>query len=217
MDRNHALRFDFEISLNDALPLYFFDADGNRAGMVWFVHRMTDKNAGYDAEEAMRQAGELGLVEGSYKAAAQAYIDGLKKSPVPAAAAVMTKEARAETPAPSAPAQAATADPAPAAPAVAPDQTTIPAVPDSIALPLPDAASLDLAATGRSGRGAAPREVAAARDPTAWRPYIALVLAALGVPVAYCGRSIIQFRGLVRASLPKPARRVRSLPAVSGE
>jgi hypothetical protein len=185
--------------------------------MLWYVHRMTDRKAGYDSEEALRQAGELGLGEDSYKIAAEAYLDGLKKSPVPSAAAAGTTPVATDAALPGAPSRRAAAPSLPEAAPLVPDQTTIPAVPDSIALPLPDAATLDLAATSQPGTPAAPRAVSSIRDPDAWRPYLALVLAALGVPIAYCGRSLIQFRGLVRASLPKPGRRLRSLPAASGE
>ena len=59
VDRDHVSRFVFEISLADARPLYFFDTDGKRAGMLWYLHRMTDKNENYDSEEASRQAEEL--------------------------------------------------------------------------------------------------------------------------------------------------------------
>src|SRR5262249_22844933 len=88
IDRDHVNRFKFEISLEDARPLYFFDTDGNRAGMLWYIHRMTDGKDSYDAEEALRQAGELGLVDEAFQKAGQKYLDGLKKpaSPVPSTA-----------------------------------------------------------------------------------------------------------------------------------
>jgi protein tyrosine phosphatase (PTP) superfamily phosphohydrolase (DUF442 family) len=230
VDRDHVTRFEFEISLADARPLYFFDTDGNRAGMLWYLHRMTDERDSYDAEEALRQAAELGLGDDAFKNAAQTYLDRLKKAAAPGPSSAPAAPA---TPAP-APAprranttrvpasSAATSEPAsvgaskaPAgARAVLPDQTTIPEQPQTIALP--DAATLDLA------RATPPRAAAAGdnpptADPNAWRPYLAMVFAAMGVPLAYCGRSLIQFRGLLRASLPAPGRRLRSLPGESGE
>jgi hypothetical protein len=211
MDRNNANRFEFEIALTDALPLYFFDADGNRAGMLWYVHRMTDKKAGYDDEEALRQAGELGLVDRACKKAAQAYLDGLKKSAVRPPAAASTP-AQPPPPAAAAPKPVVTDVPAPTA---TPDQTASPGQHEPIALP--DPATLDLARETPPALPPAPRDVSLTGDPNAWRPYLALVFAMLGVPAAYCSRSLIQFRGLVRASLPKPARRLRSLPSGSGD
>jgi protein tyrosine phosphatase (PTP) superfamily phosphohydrolase (DUF442 family) len=229
VDRDHVTRFEFEISLAEARPLYFFDTDGNRAGMLWYVHRMTDGKESYDAEEALRQAGEIGLVEEAFKKAGQSYLDRLKKpagtpapSSTPAAPATSATAPRrvsmnAVPASPSAPAEPETVEasaPPSAAPPAAPAPTTDPEPSETIALP--DAATLDLARAG-AGAPAPPNDNPATADPNAWRPFLALVFAALGVPVAYCGRSLIQFRGLMRASLPAPARRVRSLPGGSGE
>src|SRR5262249_12886304 len=77
----------------------------------------------------------------------------------------------------------------------------------------PAAAALDLAT------GVTPTRPAAgtSRDPSAWQPLLSLVLAGLGVPLAYFSRSVLAFRARVRASLPGPRRRLRSLPAGSGE
>ena len=219
VDRDHVSRFVFEISLADARPLYFFDADGNRPGMLWYVHRMTDKNESYDPQEATRQAEELGLGNDAFKKAGQTYLDGLKKVPAPAPAPAqapaqvgMTRPAT-RTAAGGEPATAAASSPLTEAPDGLPDETTTPAKPETLIVP--DAASLDMA---RVTDPTPPQvDASSTRDPNAWRPFLALLLAALGVPVAYCGRSLIQFRGLVRASLPRPQRRLRSLPAASGE
>jgi protein tyrosine phosphatase (PTP) superfamily phosphohydrolase (DUF442 family) len=231
VDRDHVNRFEFEISLEGARPLYFFDTDGNRAGMLWYIHRMTDGKESYDAEEALHQAGELGLLDEAFRKAAQKYLDGLKKPAssvppsAPAAPAPAQAPRRASTtpgpaperpgaPGPAGPAPVGAGAPAPAARAGLPEQSTIPANPETIALP--DPGTLDLARVAPPPV-APPPDSAAAADPNAWRPYLALVFAALGLPVAYCGRSLIQFRGLLRASLPAPGRRLRSLPGGSGE
>jgi protein tyrosine phosphatase (PTP) superfamily phosphohydrolase (DUF442 family) len=230
LDRDHVSRFEFEISLADARPLYFFDTDGNRAGMLWYVHRMTDGKDSYDAEEAMRQAGEVGLVAEGFRKAARTYLESLKKAagPTPAPAAAPGEPAQPPAvggsaslpPRPAGPNRSAgegASAPRPGASPLLPDQSTIPAKPETIALP--DAGVLDLA-QAPAPAPAAPRHdlpVAAAGDPDAWRPYLAMVFAAFGVPLAYCGRSLIQYRGMVRASLPKPVRRLRSLPGASGE
>jgi hypothetical protein len=232
VDRDHVTRFEFELSLADARPLYFFDTDGNRAGMLWYVHRMTDEKDGYDAEEALRQAGELGLVGDAFKKAAQTYLDRLKKAaspgpssapatptpaPAPRRASTSTTPVPASPPARTGPASAGASAPPPGTRAGLSDQSTIPEQPAE-AIALPDAATLDLARAVPPPK-VSPREnpVASASDPNAWRPFLALVFAAMGVPVAYCGRSLIQFRSLLRASLPAPARRLRSLPGGSGE
>jgi protein tyrosine phosphatase (PTP) superfamily phosphohydrolase (DUF442 family) len=231
VDRDHVSRFVFEISLADARPLYFFDADGKRAGMLWYLHRMTDKNETYESEEAARQAEELGFGDGAFKQAAQRYLDGLKKAPTPAPAPEPAKSTSQDVPTPATtrPASASklpragsaaadtAASPVPGAPAGLPDQATIPEKPDFLVLP--EAATLHLAraADATTSTTSVRRDGSSVRDPNAWRPYLALILAALGVPVAYCGRSVIQFRGLLRASLPKPRRPLRSLPTASGD
>ncbi len=225
VDRDHVARFGFEIALADARPLYFFDADGKRAGALWYLHRMTDKNESYDSEEASRQAEELGYGDGPFKKAAQTYLDSLKKAaaPAPTPASPPAKAPGQDVSTPAPPRTAAAVQPVPApglapgAPPVLPDQSTIPEKPESLVLP--EAATLNLARATDANISTAPtrRDGSTAGDPNAWRPYLALILAALGVPIAYCGRSIIQFRGLIRASLPKPRRPLRSLPAASGE
>jgi protein tyrosine phosphatase (PTP) superfamily phosphohydrolase (DUF442 family) len=53
-------------------------------------------------------------------------------------------------------------------------------------------------------------------DPTAWRPYGALLLTVLAVPLAYWSRTGLTFRARPRASLPGSVRRPRSLPPASG-
>ncbi len=58
------------------------------------------------------------------------------------------------------------------------------------------------------------------QDTTAWRPFAALLLTALSVPLAFAGRSALSHAvGSVarRASLSAPVRPSRSLPAESGE
>ena len=41
IDREHLARFNFELALGDARPLYFFDRDGDRAGTLWYIRRIT--------------------------------------------------------------------------------------------------------------------------------------------------------------------------------
>ncbi len=56
----------------------------------------------------------------------------------------------------------------------------------------------------------------AMRDPAAWRPFGALLLAMLGVPLAFLGRSGLGRLHVKRASLPAPRRSPKSLPPASG-
>ncbi|HEV3168433.1 MAG TPA: hypothetical protein VGZ22_30790, partial [Isosphaeraceae bacterium] len=54
-------------------------------------------------------------------------------------------------------------------------------------------------------------------DPTAWRPFAALLVTGLGVPLAYWGRmSLFSLGAYVRASLPGPGPSPKSLPPASG-
>src|SRR5262249_1275455 len=54
LDSDHISRFESELSSSDARPIYFCDADGTRAGALWYIRRMTvDK---IDQQEATREA-----------------------------------------------------------------------------------------------------------------------------------------------------------------
>ena len=87
VDTDHVTRFQFEISLSDARPLYFFDGDGTRAGTMWYLRRvMVDK---VDPQVAKRDAEELGLTDPTFWAAANAFLEKAKTAavepaPVPA-------------------------------------------------------------------------------------------------------------------------------------
>jgi protein tyrosine phosphatase (PTP) superfamily phosphohydrolase (DUF442 family) len=89
VDSDHVSRFHFEISLSDGCPLYFCDTDGTRAGVMWYIRRVTvDK---VDPQVARRDAEELGLSDNAFWLAANAYLESVKPSagvvlpaPVPA-------------------------------------------------------------------------------------------------------------------------------------
>ncbi len=73
--------FRDEITKADNHPLYFFDADGSRAGLLWYVHRLTfDK---VDAQLATREAEELGLTEKSAWANATRLLDAVRSAARP--------------------------------------------------------------------------------------------------------------------------------------
>ena len=60
IDREHLARFNFELALGDARPLYFFDRDGDRAGTLWYLRRITVDRI--DTQIAHREAEELGAL-----------------------------------------------------------------------------------------------------------------------------------------------------------
>jgi protein tyrosine phosphatase (PTP) superfamily phosphohydrolase (DUF442 family) len=220
VDHDHINRFHFEISLADARPLYFFDAEGNRAGMLWYIQRMTEKNDSYDPEGASLQAEEIGLADPEFLKAAKQYLEHAKPktaatptpAPSPGATPTTTSSAAPEgsttAAAPGAPAPVSVASPM----SELPDQTSIPARPEAIALPAHVTSQLVELTSALKTKAAA-----SAQDPTAWRPLAALLLTVLGIPAAYWSRSLMSFRVRTRASLPGPGRRLRSLPAASGE
>jgi protein tyrosine phosphatase (PTP) superfamily phosphohydrolase (DUF442 family) len=202
LDAEHVARFNLEISLADARPLYFCDTDGVRSGALWYIRRLTVD--GVDAQIADQEAVELGLSDPDFRAAATAYLDRLKPaqgsrdSSTPPPPADSLKPADSVKPAPAAekPAPAAETTPAPATTARPAETIT------ELAQQLPLDSPKDLEP----------------RDTTVWRSCAAMVVTGLGVPLAYWSRaSFPSLRMLKRASLPAPARKSKALPPGSGE
>jgi hypothetical protein len=52
-------------------------------------------------------------------------------------------------------------------------------------------------------------------DPTSWRPYAAMLITGLTVPLAFIGRGVVVSAARKVASLPAPSLRMRSLPPSS--
>jgi protein tyrosine phosphatase (PTP) superfamily phosphohydrolase (DUF442 family) len=134
VDRDLVSRFNFELSLSNARPLYFCDTDGTRAGMMWYIRRLTvDK---VDPQVANREAEELGLADKSFWLAASTYLESVNPPPRPApeppkpAPAVPPKPEDVAPPAP---------QPQAVVPAPGPIAQTVPDVPGSPALPDPTA------------------------------------------------------------------------------
>jgi 2-oxoglutarate dehydrogenase E2 component (dihydrolipoamide succinyltransferase) len=155
--------------------------------VLWYLRLVTvDK---IDPKDAVRDAEEIGPKDAAYWTAAETFLASLKPAqPVPAAA------------------PAAAPAPAAAAPAETPQPTAaLDAAPSSPAEPEP--------ATQVEPRAAVPVPVA---DSGAWKPYLAMFVAVLGVPVAYFGRCALSLPGRMLANLPAPGRRPKSLPASSG-
>jgi hypothetical protein len=73
LDREHVTRFNFEIAAAEARPLYFFDADGSRAGALWCIRRIIVDRV--DPQIARQEGLELGLADGTpWRAATAAYV-----------------------------------------------------------------------------------------------------------------------------------------------
>jgi protein tyrosine phosphatase (PTP) superfamily phosphohydrolase (DUF442 family) len=190
LDAVHLKHFDELIAQNASRPLFFYDSDGSRAAALWYVHLVATEKR--DPSDAARKAEEVGPRDARIWQAAEQLLTSLQPRPAPSTTQTTTPE-------PSAPPGTAKTEPS-KAPSAAPD-----AAPSS-----PASAPVSQVE---------PRDAAlpAIVDANTWRPYVALLIAALGVPIAYFGCSALNARALLRASLPAPVRRPKSLPAASGE
>ena len=193
MDADHVSRFNFEVSLADARPLYFCDADGTRAGVMWYIRRVTVDKVGEIV--ARRDAEEIGLTDAKsqFWLAANVYLS--------------TPEARRPSP-----------PPAPDVPTPRSRPPPAPAPVDRKRPPVRPTAPLERPAAPSAGRRPrirpTPRRDSATRRPGSRSP--ALVVDRLGIPLAYVGRSIPSgVISLARASLPGPRRSQKSLPGAS--
>lgn len=188
IDADHVNRFQLELSLSDARPLFFFDTDGTRAAILWYIRRVTVDHV--EPQVAKRDAEEIGTLDPSFLAAADAYIASVR--PAPAPAAVETAKPN-PAPAPAVETKPSEANPiganAPAAPSAGP----------------PPVRAVDAS------------EPADAIDPIAWKPIAALVLTGLGVPLAYVSRvsNSTSAASMARASLTAPRPSEKSLPGRS--
>lgn len=212
LDADHVSRFQLELALTDARPLYFCDTDGTRAGALWYIRRLTvDK---VDAQAARREAADLGLENEEYLVAVTAYVQSVQAGVTPrpvTAPAPVTETAPAPTEPEKASATPAASEPAklaPTPPAAEPPAPPLPSQPQPVPAAAVPAEDRDLARL--------PYESLAnvdTRDLTAWRSYAALVITSLGVPLAYWSRSALPaLRIRSRASLPGPERTPQSLP-----
>src|SRR5208283_2824282 len=76
IDRAHVARFNFELAMGEARPLYFFDSDGTRAGTLWYIRRIAVDRV--NTEIARREAEDLGLNNPDYWSAARSYLERLR-------------------------------------------------------------------------------------------------------------------------------------------
>jgi protein tyrosine phosphatase (PTP) superfamily phosphohydrolase (DUF442 family) len=77
IDRSHIERFNLELAMEEARPLYFFDSDGTRAGALWYIRRIAVDRLNHDI--ARREAEYLGLGSAEYWSAARNYLERLDK------------------------------------------------------------------------------------------------------------------------------------------
>jgi protein tyrosine phosphatase (PTP) superfamily phosphohydrolase (DUF442 family) len=229
IDRDHMARFNFELSVSDARPLYFFDSDGNKAGALWYIRRITVDRL--NAQVARREAEELGLSDQAYWLAASNCLRPQGSTPgqiseVPETGKSATVEKAAEPP------QAAVRKPSPAgqssSPAPTPPVGTPPtesqaAIPKAATSSVPATkapTAVDQASTEQAKQTAAVPTASTSsvpRDPSNLRPLLAMMITSLTFPLAYWSRAVVPTI-LVKtlASLPAPARRLKSLPRESG-
>ena len=73
IDRAHVARFNLELAMGEARPLYFFDSDGTRAGVLWYIRRIAIDRL--NNEIARREAANLGLNSAEYWSAARNYLE----------------------------------------------------------------------------------------------------------------------------------------------
>jgi protein tyrosine phosphatase (PTP) superfamily phosphohydrolase (DUF442 family) len=190
-DSEHVNRFNAELDQADARPIYFFDAEGDRAGAMWYIRRLTVEKVKVDGKTAIQEAKALGLSVHNTWLAASAYLDQLADSGSPAG----TSAAEAA----SSPREPATIEP-PKAPA-------------------PEATKPRPASTTDTGPHvtAPPPAPVAQRDPTALGSLAAALVTTMVVPLAYWAPSAFSAAGKARASLPAPGPKPKSLPGGSGD
>lgn len=68
-------RFNFELAMGEARPLYFFDSDGTRTGTLWYIRRVAVDRV--NTEIARREAEDLGLKNPDYWSAARSCLERL--------------------------------------------------------------------------------------------------------------------------------------------
>lgn len=232
-DPAHIARFNYEVAAADSRPLFFFDQDGSTSGALWYIRRVVVDRV--DQEIARREAQELGLANSAYWQAAAAYLarlsnpaaktaldaaascpdsqpaKGARATPNPARETARTVgratsvDPKKSTPPKSAPAQAsvtAATKPAP------PKNTAIKTTASPPSQPEPKASV--------SNQSPVAPEPAGLGEPNDWRPFAAMVVTGLSLPLAFCCRTVVP--AMVEkalASLPAPVLRQKSLPSKS--
>ena len=203
LDPSRLARFDELIARTDNRPLYFCDADGTRAGLIWYLHLRTVE--GLDAQSAAQRSEEIGLTDTQARLA-EAYLAARKPQPKAAAAASAQVVATAKVVEP-ARAPEPQAGPSPTSASLTP--ATPPAPSDTPPAPM-------LPGEDRPQASATP-DLSRFRDASSWRSVAALVLSGIGLPLAYWSKTALNGARLPRrrASLPAAERRSLGSPAGS--
>jgi protein tyrosine phosphatase (PTP) superfamily phosphohydrolase (DUF442 family) len=218
IDRNHIARFNFEIAAGEARPLFFFDSDGTRAGALWYIRRITNDRV--DRQIAKREAEELGLSDRNYWAAVTDYVTAppsVQKSaaatgaqPGPASPQVSTS-ASDPRPAPGQPLPATGSQPRASAKSETGAVVVSPGSPPPVVPALP---ATEPIADLPPSPSAIPTSTAqpSVGDSLSWRPFAAMVVTGLSLPLAYWSRTAVPMvLAKARASLPAPALRPKSI------
>jgi hypothetical protein len=248
LDRNQLARFNYEITAGEARPLFFFDADGSRAGALWFLRRRTVDQV--DDPIARREGELLGLSGPTAWLSATDCLARLSGAPTQAsssspASRPRSGEAASPPPGTAQPQEPAANQPAalhpgfavgpasprppdPPQPAAAAGPTAVTAAADRLESPAAHTATPPAPAAASAPVPAPPALTADAStqseppasrsgDPMTWRPFAAVLLTGLSLPLAYWTRTLVpSVLAKVRASLPAPGPRPRSLADGSG-
>ena len=218
LDPDRLARFQFELAAPEARPLFFFDADGSRAGALWYIRRVTVDRV--DAQIARREAEEIGLKDQATWRLATTYVDRVEAArahPAP------TRTGAADPATPSGTLASSTSPrTAEKAEATETDANNGPAIITDAPGDRPDAGHPPLFEMPKPTTTTAPADAPAGsfplQDVVSWRPFAAMLLTGLSLPLAYWSRTAIPDAiARARASLPAPAPRPRSLPHESGD
>jgi protein tyrosine phosphatase (PTP) superfamily phosphohydrolase (DUF442 family) len=232
VDREHVGRFNFELAAGEARPLYFFDSDGNRPGALWYIRRVVVDRV--DTQIARREAEELGLKDEAYQLASTNYVASVTSPPANAKPVARTPAGKAASldtgVVPSA--SIATEKTATGAPTETSPGSRIQSQPAEASGSAPTAATPVAAANAPATRAPlsqAPAELpqelstAVVSDPAGcpptvgWRPFAAMVVTGVCVPLAFWSRTIApSILTRTRASLAGSGPRRKSLPGESG-
>jgi protein tyrosine phosphatase (PTP) superfamily phosphohydrolase (DUF442 family) len=218
IDRAHFDRFNFEVASGDARPLFFFDSDGTRAGTLWYIRRIANDRV--DHQIARREAEELGLIDKGYWAAATSFVSKLSAPRTSATSRdirlTSTSTSSSTIGADSAVTQAAMNIDSAEAPGAVPN-ASIQSPPARSAEPPNPAVALAGASNQPLPQPASTISPPIPSDPLAWRPFAAMALTGLTLPLAFWGRTLAPaILAKALASLPAPAHRPRSLPGELG-
>jgi protein tyrosine phosphatase (PTP) superfamily phosphohydrolase (DUF442 family) len=222
LDPEHVARFNDEIASADARPLFFFDSDGSRAGALWYIRRVTVDRV--DPQIARREAEQLGLVDKTAWLTATQYVETLKTAkadPGNARSSPRSQDGPATTSAnPEATDRGRASSGRERTDAIDAPRTFqdfLDEVAATAERSSPKAANATPPERQSDERKRSDSAPSPSSDTMVWRPFAAMLLTGLSIPLAYWTRTLVpDLLSKARASLPAPAQRPRSLPRESG-